>query len=150
MPYPRMKRPVACPRCGEVRMMKPSTIARGGKFCSRLCAYRAKAESAPARFWSRVTRGDGCWEYQGALLLNGYGTVRLEASTHMLAHRYSWVLANGAIPEGLKVLHHCDNRRCVRPDHLFLGTLSDNTRDCIAKGRHYTPFREPGFHARIN
>lgn len=150
MPHPRMKRPIACPRCGTVRMIKPCDISRGRRFCSRECGYRSKAESAPERFWERVSRGDGCWEYQGEIINTGYGTVRIGDGKHILAHRYSWMVSHGPIPEGLKVLHHCDNKKCVRPDHLFLGTLSDNTQDCIAKGRHYTPFREPRFHANIH
>jgi hypothetical protein len=54
-----------------------------------------------------------------------------------LAHRMSWEMHFGPIPEGMLVLHHCDVRRCVRPDHLFLGTARDNTRDMIAKGRGF-------------
>jgi hypothetical protein len=57
------------------------------------------------------------------------------AGRSMLSHRVSWVEANGPIPDGLCVLHRCDNRACVRPEHLFLGTHLDNIRDMMAKGR---------------
>ncbi len=61
------------------------------------------------------------------------------------AHRFSWTLANGPIPDGLFVLHRCDNPPCVRPDHLFLGTQLDNRRDCVQKIRTATGERH-GFH----
>lgn len=64
----------------------------------------------------------------------GYGGFWLEGKTR-LAHRVSWVLHNGVIPEGMCVLHTCDTPLCVNPRHLFLGTYADNTKDCIEKGR---------------
>lgn len=92
---------------------------------------------APAieRFWSKVSRGDGCWEWQGARDKDGYGITHLIAGAQK-AHRGSFLLANGAIPAGLFVLHHCDNPACVRPDHLYAGTAADNARDCVSRGRN--------------
>lgn len=76
----------------------------------------------------------GCWEWQGAKLWNGYGRLA-PLNGEYLAHRASYAVAKGEIPEGLKVLHKCDNRQCINPDHLFLGSSSDNLNDCYAKGR---------------
>ena len=92
------------------------------------------------RFWSQVTKGPGCWEWKGAVSDTGYGNL-VDSGRPVSGHRYSWQLHVGPIPADLHVCHHCDNRRCVRPDHLFLGTRSDNMRDAVAKGRHFTPFR---------
>ncbi len=91
------------------------------------------------RFWDKVQKSDGCWEWQGGYISTGYGCVVLTGDPsipyRMLTHRAAWMLTYGEIPDGLWVLHKCDNRRCVRPDHLFLGTRYDNIADCKAKGR---------------
>jgi hypothetical protein len=91
------------------------------------------------RFWERVQKSEGCWLWQGHLKTAGYGRLatyhddgRLK---YILAHRYSWEIHNGPIPDGLLVCHHCDVRHCVRPDHLFLGTPLDSTQDMMQKGR---------------
>jgi hypothetical protein len=67
----------------------------------------------------------------------------------VVAHRIAWELTNGAIPEGMKVLHRCDNVLCVRPDHLFLGTQHDNVRDMINKGRKNTAVGERQWNAKL-
>jgi hypothetical protein len=88
------------------------------------------------RFWARVRKSDGCWEWTGACFkCGGYGQFTIEHGQQVRAHRHSWELHNGPIPKGLWVLHRCDNPKCVRPDHLFLGTCTDNARDMMAKGR---------------
>ena len=96
------------------------------------------------RFWSRIQKTDGCWNWTGALNTHGYGHMRVN-SRQTPMHRLSWEKANGPIPDGLSVLHKCDNRRCVRPDHLFLGTQADNMQDKIAKGRHRGGPNQPGY-----
>ena len=90
------------------------------------------------RFWEKVRTGKGCWEWQGGRAAFGHGLIHLGNGNKLVqAHRVAWELANGPIPDGLCVLHHCDNPPCVRPTHLFLGTLGDNARDMVAKGRHH-------------
>lgn len=96
-----------------------------------------------ARLWARVEKGDGCWNWTGkAAAEDGYGLLQGPDRRLVRAHRLSWELANGPIPAGQWVLHRCDNPRCVRPDHLFLGTVVENVADMMAKGRHVTQRRQ--------
>jgi hypothetical protein len=96
-------------------------------------------------FWSRVALGDDreCWEWRGRTTRAGYGQTDV-LNWPVLAHRIAWVMAFGVIENGLYVLHSCDNRPCVNPAHLFLGTQKDNINDMIRKGRQ----RFGGIHAR--
>lgn len=86
------------------------------------------------RFWEKVMLGPGCWEWAGAHDAAGYGVFVVDGRMRK-AHRIAWTLSVGPIPEGLKACHHCDNRQCVRPDHLFIGTQLDNIADMKRKGR---------------
>ena len=93
------------------------------------------------RFWEKVNKEtpSGCWEWKNSVKGNGYGQFfthfESEGRKCLSAHRFVWSLVNGPIPDGLWVLHKCDNRICVNPDHLFLGDRRDNMLDCAAKGR---------------
>lgn len=88
------------------------------------------------RFYVRVKKTDGCWIWTGSKFRNGYGNFCMgKKMRHQLAHRYSYTIHNGQIPVGLCVLHRCDVRECVNPQHLFLGTQKDNSQDRISKCR---------------
>ena len=94
------------------------------------------------RFWPRVTKGDGCWEWQGARSNLGYGRVRGEDGRTRQTHHIAWELVFGPIPSGLVVMHICDNPPCVRPNHLRLGTVAENNADMTAKGRRRSGLHE--------
>ena len=86
------------------------------------------------RFNEKFDRSDGCWEWKGRKVKK-YGQLRMPGKGYISAHRFSYALFCGPIPDNTNVLHTCDNPGCVRPDHLFLGTAADNVRDMIRKGR---------------
>lgn len=87
------------------------------------------------RFWSKVDQNaEGCWLWQGTMLRQGYGCFKIAGKMYK-AHRVAYVYLKGAIPAGLVLCHTCDNPRCVRPDHLFPGTMKDNVQDAKKKGR---------------
>jgi hypothetical protein len=107
----------------------------------------APKQTLEERFWAKVEKreGDGCWIWQAGRDKDGYGTFSIPKSErerfglspdskHAQAHRVSWIMANGLIPDGLLPLHSCDTPSCVRPDHIRLGTQSENMQDRIAHG----------------
>ena len=93
--------------------------------------------SLEVRFWRYVEKSCGCWLWKGRLSQTRYGYIQKggRGSTNVYAHRLSYQIHKGEIPEGMVVMHLCDNPSCVNPDHLRVGTYSENTLDAVAKGR---------------
>jgi HNH endonuclease len=120
--------------CGTQKTLYINSLVRGqSKSCG--CLHRLHPDEA---FWSNVKKTDGCWVWTAKLDSHGYGmsaTGARGARRYTGAHRQSWKLTFGDIPEGLCVLHRCDNPPCVNPGHLFLGTQGENIDDMHAKGR---------------
>lgn len=106
------------------------------RFCSRSCARLDQIPSLETRFFAKFKRKNcaGCWLWEGSTNGVGYGQI-IENGKKLLAHRVSWTFHVGKLQPSICVLHHCDNPRCVRPGHLFLGTRKDNNNDRIRKGR---------------
>jgi hypothetical protein len=137
--------PRNCIQCGAEYQSKN----RRQKYCTIRCAklhhhaVNPELSQRPIldRFWARIEKTDTCWNWTRSKSKAGYGFMSIKG-VHMYMHRFSYELHFGVIPDGLYVCHRCDNPSCVRPEHLFLGTALENTRDCIAKGRDYNARRK--------
>lgn len=124
--------------CGEETTVITSKLNNGHtRSCGCLNGDAQKATGSARRralhdrFWEKVWKSDdGCWEWTAYTDCFGYGCFGIGREARSVgAHRISWELTYGTIPSGLWVLHRCDNPPCVRPDHLYLGTAADNSRD---------------------
>lgn len=122
--------PRGCPKCGFQNM------------------------TADERFWYNVDKNDflsdsqstHCWSWTGYTAGNGYGMFK-SGGKYVLAHRYSYTIHKGSIPDGLCVLHTCDNPECTNPNHLYVGTPMDNAKDKVSRGR--SPSGEKSGRARL-
>ena len=135
---------VRCEQCG-------GALGRGAtRFCSQACCSANRAEASATstvdRFWSKVKVGspNECWPWQASVIgSHGYKYGQFSSGRghgNVYAHRYAWELTSGAaVPNGLVVLHACDNTLCCNPNHLSVGTQGDNLRDASAKGHFKVP-----------
>jgi hypothetical protein len=121
-----LRRIVPCEFCGKA--MQASALGPHKRGCT--------PGSKEARFWEKVEKrgDDDCWGWKGHLRWDGYGRFR-HMTKAVFAHRYSYELHHGQIPEGMSVMHVCDNPICTNPKHLRLGTHAENMADMKAKGR---------------
>jgi hypothetical protein len=142
-------RPKLCRRCGETKpldefhVMRSSSDGRQSRCraCTNTTKLRRNVDPA-LRLWPFVDKagpvhpsiGTPCWVWTASVDRKGYGRMALNGRATG-AHRVAWQVTNGPIPAGIWVLHRCDNPRCVRPDHLFLGDHAANMADMVAKGR---------------
>lgn len=133
--------PRFCLVCGQLfrGRVRPQQEAR---FCSRRCAAanatRASSLALPPvseRFWGKVAQSEECWEWTASLFKNGYGKFRWDGKT-TYAHRTAWILTYGPdLGSEDCILHRCDNKKCVNPNHLYMGDQPTNVLDMITKGR---------------
>lgn len=132
---------VNCLVCGTPFRVTASRAADSGRgrFCSRPCCDAHRRIPLWRRVWENIDYGgDGCWPTTCAPNEHGYGVLTVSengAKRVRKVTRLVWAAIHGPIPDGLWVLHRCDNPPCARPSHLFLGTPLDNVRDMLAKGR---------------
>jgi hypothetical protein len=103
--------------------------------------YKLNGIKPETRFWNKVQKTESCWNWQGSTDTCGYGQLRVNGKL-ILVHRFSFELGGTKIEKNMSICHTCDNRLCVNPKHLWVGTNAENVADKVAKGRHKTPLGE--------
>ena len=126
-----------CKNCSN-KIIKKTRDKLSPKFCSQICSQQGrigtktdkikKIEKAIKSFEKNVIRKEGCWKWKGRLV-RGYGYISTKCFGSQRAHRVSYIIHKGQIPDGLFVLHSCHNKFCTNPEHLRVGTNKDNMRD---------------------
>ena len=129
-----------CKKCKSKFYRPPSHAGR--LYCSMKCRGNSRGPiPMNERLWPKITKTDSCWIAKPAA--NGYPYIWCEKEKRRLKMaRVVWILTNGPIPDGMMILHNCHNTLCVKPEHLYMGTRSDNTNDAVRIGTHFTPFRK--------
>lgn len=121
-----------CQQCGN------KYRGQGDKFCSQACmAMSYRNTDVQSAFWQHVDKNGpgGCWVWKSYRNERGYGLMTFNRRKNIRAHRFSWELVHGPTPSHKFCLHNCDNRRCVNPEHLYLGSYAENARDVQLRGR---------------
>lgn len=136
-----------CQNCGAAFSVTKHMVSRGKRlFCTSDCARIGSRIDPAAMYHKRVIKQEGCWGWRGKTDRRGYPFFELRRNGGVAmyrAHRLSYEIHVGGIPENLSVLHHCDNPPCTKPDHLFVGTARDNSNDKVLKDRQARGERLP-------
>lgn len=114
--------------CGNVKIVSIKTLKNESKPRSCGCSRKIRSEEL---FETKFEKTKGCWIWKGCINRGGYGKI----GTKKLAHRISYEKYIAKIPKGKQICHHCDNRKCVNPEHLFVGSIADNMQDKVNKNR---------------
>lgn len=127
-----------CMKPVQIPLSRALTFKSCSKECRKIYLSNKNKSLSEARFWDKVNKKQDidCWEWIGHRNHKGYGLVNRNGVVSG-AHRLAYTLINGSIPDGMEVMHKCDNRACCNPSHLQVGTHKENIIDCVTKGRRF-------------